>query len=100
MENIIVALLGGLALVLAGVIPAAINAKKARKHAERMSDQITPSNGTKLHEYIENTDRRLEHLIELVIEARDEAAAARDRAAEAANVAKMHEAVYRHEAKE
>jgi hypothetical protein len=69
------------------------NARAARASAAKVEEQVTPTNGTRLAEYIERTDGRLEHLIELVMEARD---AAKD----AATSTELHEAKFRHEEKE
>lgn len=70
-QQILIAGISATAIIAAAAIPAAINARRAREHAEAMVEQVVPTNGTKLHEYVERTDQRLEELIRLVLEARD-----------------------------
>lgn len=75
-------------------------AEEAEKNAAYLKEQLAPSNGTRVIEYIEKNDERMESLIELIVETRDLSAEAAVKAAEAAAAHQLHEALFRHEPKE
>jgi len=105
-----VAITGGVFLVISASVTSVFGwmaarrgrsaSEEARTNAAYVKDQLAPSNGTKVIEYIEKNDKRMDELIELVIDARDQSAKAAIKAAEAAALTQLHEAVFRHDPKE